>query len=86
MNQPAYLLLALTIGLVLGYALGIWADSWKPRIKPKEIRWVVHRNTYTRSSAPEMTLNDIIKNIQERNSVSEYDSDDKASPNQTKEK
>lgn len=84
MNQAAYLLLALTIGLVLGYALGIWADSWQPRIK--QIEYEVHRNTYTRSSAPEMSINDIIKNIQERNSVSEYDSDDKASPNQTKEK
>lgn len=82
MNQTAYLLLALLVGIVIGYALGLWADNWgKPA---KEIKYVYrpHTESWTESAIPAISYSDLIKNIKERNSVSEYDSD--ATQDQTK--
>ena len=72
MTRLAIDLIFLLIGFLAGYAIGLWAGNYSDRYK-EALRF-------------EMTINDMIKSIEERNSVSEYDSDGNTSPNQTKEK
>lgn len=62
----------LPIAFVSGYALGLWADSWERRQRNKRLRKILDS----------WTINDVKKSIEERNSVSEYDSD--ATQDQTK--
>lgn len=62
----------LPIAFMSGYALGLWADSWERRQRNKRLRKILDS----------WTINDVKKSIEERNSVSEYDSD--ATQDQTK--
>ena len=72
MTRLAIDLMLMLIAFVSGYAIGLWATNYSDRYK-EALRF-------------EMTINDMIKNIEERNSVSEYDTDSNTSPNQTTEK
>lgn len=62
----------LPIAFMSGYALGLWADFWERRQRNKRLRKILDS----------WTINDVKKSIEERNSVSEYDSD--ATQDQTK--
>lgn len=66
------ILLTFPIVFVAGYALGLWADTWERRQRNKRLRKILDS----------WTINDVKKSIEERNSVSEYDSD--ATQDQTK--
>lgn len=65
-------LLLLPLAFVSGYALGLWADSWERRQRNKRLREILDS----------WTINDVKKIIEERNSVSEYDSESTTRPNQ----
>ena len=65
-------LLLLPTAFVSGYALGIWAASWEIRQRRKRLRKILDS----------WTINDVKKSIEERNSVSEYDSESTTRPNQ----